>query len=214
MKPGLRAVSAPIALFVMFALMTSLLPERVDAQPDAFGHPPIRIVGDSDFSSANGVVSGSGTGSDPYIIELWQIGPNSGGTGLAIWDSRAHVIIRNTVFFQCNVGISLGNATDVRIDNCAFLRNIVGVTTFDCDDIKIVDSIFRENDYAISITYSHVARDNNEYIDNNYTLIKKVQPWEQGPLGDAICYSLLIMLVAVIAALLFFRIKHGPKRPQ
>ena len=214
MKATSKVKSAPVTLFIMLVLMTSVLPADVDAQPDAYFHPSIRINGDSDFNSSNGVVSGSGTGSDPYIIERWQIGPNSGGSGMAIWNTRAHVIIRITVFFQCNIGISLGNVSDVRIDYCAFTNNIVGVAVHGSDDVKVVDSIFRENNYAISISYSSVERDNNVYIDNNHTLLQKVQPWEQGPLGDAICYSLLIILVAVIAALLIFRIKHSPKRPQ
>lgn len=39
-------------------------------------HPPIRIHGDDDFESPlSGVVSGSGTEEDPYVIEGWRIRP-------------------------------------------------------------------------------------------------------------------------------------------
>jgi len=214
MKAIPRAMSAPVTLFVLFTLATSVLPVHVDAQADSFAHSSIRISGDSGLNSTNGVVSGSGTGSDPYIIEGWQIGPNSGGSGIAIWNTRAHVIIRNTFVFQCNVGISLGNVSSVRIDNCAFSQNIVGVTVYQGDNVKIVNSIFRENDYAISITYSHAKRDNNDYFDNNHTLLQKQLPWEQGPLGNFICYSTLVLLVAIIAVLVFYRVKHNPKRPK
>ena len=36
-------------------------------------HDVIRINGDSDFNSSHGVVSGSGTQDDPYIISGWDI---------------------------------------------------------------------------------------------------------------------------------------------
>ena len=36
-------------------------------------HDPILIVGNAEFTNASGVVWGSGTESDPYIIEGWDI---------------------------------------------------------------------------------------------------------------------------------------------
>ena len=36
-------------------------------------HDPIYIDGNADFTPANGVKSGSGTQSDPYLIEGWDI---------------------------------------------------------------------------------------------------------------------------------------------
>ena len=35
-------------------------------------HPPIHIIGNDDFTQENGMVSGSGTKCDPYIIEGWD----------------------------------------------------------------------------------------------------------------------------------------------
>ncbi|NIP67606.1 MAG: hypothetical protein GWN76_06265, partial [candidate division Zixibacteria bacterium] len=37
-------------------------------------HDPIYIDGNEDFTPENGVVSGSGTENDPYVIEGWVIG--------------------------------------------------------------------------------------------------------------------------------------------
>ena len=36
-------------------------------------HAPIYINGNADFTSANGVTSGAGTASNPFIIEGWEI---------------------------------------------------------------------------------------------------------------------------------------------
>lgn len=134
---------------------------------------------------------------------------------MSIWNTRAHLIIRSTFVFQCNVGINLGNVSNVRIDNCGFLHDIVGIAVYGGDNVEIVNSIFKENNYAISIGYSDVSRDNNDYFDNNHTLLQN-QPlsWEQGPLGDFVCYSLVLLLVAIIAVLVFYRVKHAPRRPR
>jgi hypothetical protein len=199
---------------VLFTLTTSVLPVHVDAQVDSFTHSTIKINGDSTLNRTNGVVSGSGTGSDPYIIEDWQIGPNSGGSGIAIWNTRAHVIIRTTYVFQCNIGIVLGNVSNVRIDYCAFYQNIVGINVYESDDVKIVDSIFRENNYAISVVNSDVKRFNNDYFDNNQNLLEKKVSWEQGPIGNLVCYSLLVLLAAIVGVLVLFRVRHYSRRPK
>jgi parallel beta-helix repeat protein len=71
---SLRTTLTTAALY--FFLTTSSLmvavtvPETVSAYT---AHDPIYIVGDADFTSENGVTGGSGTSSDPYIIEGWEI---------------------------------------------------------------------------------------------------------------------------------------------
>ena len=57
-------------------------------------HNAIYIDGDSDFTSANGVVSGSGIKSDPYIIENWSISA-SNAHGILIENTNAFFKIRN-----------------------------------------------------------------------------------------------------------------------
>ncbi len=56
-------------------------------------HAPIVIVGDSAFTAENGTTGGTGTESDPYIIEGWNI---TAGTsdGIAIMNTNAFFIIR------------------------------------------------------------------------------------------------------------------------
>lgn len=57
-------------------------------------HAPIVIVGDSDFITANGVTDGTGTSSDPYIIEGWEIDAEI-AAGISISGTTAHFVIRN-----------------------------------------------------------------------------------------------------------------------
>ena len=86
----------------------------------------IQIKGDKDFTAANGVVKGSGTSSDPYIIEGWTIdASNISDTsyidhGIYVYDTSKYFVIRN-----CRVenatgygnGISLFSVSNGRIEN-------------------------------------------------------------------------------------------------
>ncbi len=57
-------------------------------------HAPIVINGNSDFNPNNGVTGGSGTASDPYVIEGWNI-TSSGTTAISISNTDASFVIRN-----------------------------------------------------------------------------------------------------------------------
>jgi hypothetical protein len=58
-------------------------------------HEPIYIHGDDAFTWENGVVKGSGTADDPYIIEGWIIDTHSHDYGIYIDGTRANFVIRN-----------------------------------------------------------------------------------------------------------------------
>jgi len=57
-------------------------------------HAPIFINGNGDFTPANGVTGGSGTVSDPYVIEGWEINAST-GHGIEIRHTDAHFVIRD-----------------------------------------------------------------------------------------------------------------------
>ncbi len=59
-------------------------------------HAPILIQRDSDFTPANGVVSGSGTAADPYLFANLQLKDLSPGYGLKVDNSKGKV----TKFFN------------------------------------------------------------------------------------------------------------------
>lgn len=63
---------------------------------DYSNHSPIYIKGNDNFTSENGVTSGSGTENDPFIIENWIIdGKNTIDNGIFIEKTDAYFIIRN-----------------------------------------------------------------------------------------------------------------------
>ena len=110
-------------------------------------HDPIYINGNEEFTAENGVVSGSGTEEDPYIIEGWEI--IGGDFGIAIANTDAYFTIRN-----CKVrevvkwdGIALDNVRNGRIENC------------------IVQKVLRQN--GIALNDSHNCTLANNLVENS-----------------------------------------------
>ena len=103
---------------------------------------PIEIVGDGDFTSENGVVSGRGTPDDPYIIEGWEINA-TWSTGIKIANTRAYFIIRNCYIYSSGpdwawgTGIMLNNATNGRIESCVFLNCSFAVWLWEANNTVI-----------------------------------------------------------------------------
>ena len=87
-------------------------------------HAPIMINGNSDFNPSNGVTGGSGTASDPYVIEGWNI-TSSGTTGISISNTDASFVIRNVYINHLwggsgsptPYGINMTNVSSGAIDN-------------------------------------------------------------------------------------------------
>jgi hypothetical protein len=87
---------------VRTATTATLEKERADnsmpapKDPRYTTHNPIYIDCDANFTVANGVSSGNGTASNPYIIENWDINASS-ANGIDISNTNAYFIIRNCV---------------------------------------------------------------------------------------------------------------------
>ncbi len=68
------AVIVGFLLFLsVFEIAVSVTPAAAASLCNPLPHEPILITSDNDFTRANGVVSGSGTATDPYLITNWQI---------------------------------------------------------------------------------------------------------------------------------------------
>jgi len=89
---------------------------------------PIRIIGDNGFTRDNGVVAGSGTADDPYIIEGWDINATGYDYGIYIANTRAYFIIRNCkIYGAIWGGIRLENVTNGKITSNTITDNNVGI---------------------------------------------------------------------------------------
>ncbi len=57
-------------------------------------HAPISIVGNAGFNATNGVIGGTGTAADPYVIAGWTITAPP-AMGVEIRNTNAHVVVRD-----------------------------------------------------------------------------------------------------------------------
>jgi len=81
---------------------------------------PILIVGNDNFTPANGVVTGSGTENDPYIIEGWDIDAST-MDGIKVRNTSAFFVIGNCLIRnskdRLGNGIHLESVTNGKIED-------------------------------------------------------------------------------------------------
>ena len=80
-------------------------PVRTPATILYSAHNPISISGNGEFTAANGVVSGSGIASDPYIIADWDINAST-ANGIWIHGTDAHFAVRDCYVHDGSYGSS------------------------------------------------------------------------------------------------------------
>jgi len=89
---------------------------------------PIVIYGDEGFTRDNGVVAGSGTADDPYIIEGWEIDATGHFYGVYISNTRAYFIIRNCkIYGAVKYGVHLVNVANGKIIGNNIASNSYGI---------------------------------------------------------------------------------------
>jgi hypothetical protein len=108
-------------------------------------HNPIIINNDLDFTAANGVVAGTGTKANPYLIENWTISANV-TTAVKIANTTSYFIIRNCKIvhdhYLNNEGIFLNHVHNGKIANSRFDNIYWAVHIEDVSDIVIENNAF------------------------------------------------------------------------
>ncbi len=156
-------------------------------------HAPIRINSNADFDAAHGVTGGSGTQTNPWIIEGWDINGAGFGCSLFIGNTTEFFIVRNcnlhnasgnSAYGYWNTGLIFDKTQNFTIENNELSNNVWGIyiddllypstitnnRIFDCnmDSIQIEDSA--------NLTISDNILYNNEggitLVDSNHNLIK------------------------------------------
>jgi len=116
-------------------------------------HAPIFIPTDASFSPENGVTSGSGTPSDPFIIEGWEIDAAT-GNGIEVRGTTADFVIRN-VFVHSggigHVGILLADVDNATVEDTLVRTSIYGIVVSG-RDIVVMNNTLEDNDRGIQIS--------------------------------------------------------------
>ncbi len=179
MKKGMLA-GGVIVIVLLFGITVAASCE----QP--FSRKPIEITSDLEFSEENGVVEGSGTVDDPYIIENWKIDAGYYDYGIRIHRTTRAFVIRNVEISgaakagiylsyvsnghieDCElggnwIGITLNFASYNRVSGCTFASNTEGIHLRFSSDNQILSNAIYGNDYAAIWLY---ASNTNEIVGN------------------------------------------------
>jgi parallel beta-helix repeat protein len=134
-------------------------------------HAPIFINGNSQFTLANGVVSGSGTIADPYILERWYIDA-SAENGIRIWNTDAHFILRD-----CDIhnggssynGTYLNNSANGTLINNTCSNNNYGIVLWSSSNNNtLTNNTCLNNNRGISLDSSSNNTISNNTCSNNW----------------------------------------------
>ncbi len=88
--PKIVAVSVSLLLF-LWAVTFPVSAPAAASTCNPVPHAPVLITSDSDFTAANGVVSGSGAADDPYLIANLQIKDLTRGYAIKVDNSRGKI---------------------------------------------------------------------------------------------------------------------------
>ncbi|MCX8173030.1 MAG: right-handed parallel beta-helix repeat-containing protein [Thermoplasmata archaeon] len=164
-----HCVSVLSALSVLLILMTLVCsgqannleePEKtVGAGTNLSPHSPIHIKGNGEFTSVNGVVSGSGTQSDPYVIEGWEIDANGGTYCIWIENTSSYFAVRNCTLKNTTAtsespygcGILLTNLTNGSVDSNNVSACYISLGVGNSEKISITANTISSSSYAVII---------------------------------------------------------------
>ena len=135
-------------------------------------HDPILIVGNADFTPENGVISGSGTVSDPFVIAGWDIDA-SAATGVEIRSTTAYYILRHMWIHSgtaiqpyLHEGIKIENASNGRVERIESYDNTMDLFIRSSSNIVIVNNEFT-NDFSGAVhlmSCSSIEFYNNTFV--------------------------------------------------
>ncbi len=133
-------------------------------------HATISITSNSSFKiGENGVTSGSGTASDPWIIENWVISASS-TSGIGISNTTAYFIIRNCLVENGEgdyAGIALNNVINGRIENNTCENNHYGIGLSSSSNDNLTGNTCSNNTYGIYLGDSSSNILTGNVISNN-----------------------------------------------
>jgi parallel beta-helix repeat protein len=189
-----RLVSAIVAfvfcLSAALGLLVSSSPNRTDTAvrdgPTGNGltparalvftpHDPIFIDGDEGFTNASGVVWGSGTESDPYIIEGWDINAST-ANGIEIRNTDVRFIVTACHLYDgrwnYGHGIYLVNCANGTLDGNICSNNVCGIWLYTSSGNTLSNNTCSNNtDYGICLDSSYDnTLINNSMIDDGIAL--------------------------------------------
>lgn len=131
-------------------------------------HTPIYIYGNENFTAENGVVSGSGTWDDPYVISGWEI-PVSTGRAIYIENASVHFRIENVYIHGATSGpgIFLFRSSNGTISNSLMENNFISAFFWLSSNITASDMNIAGFEIGIRIANSSYVSVSNISFHSN-----------------------------------------------
>ncbi|MEA3356610.1 MAG: NosD domain-containing protein [Candidatus Bipolaricaulota bacterium] len=131
-------------ILLVFLVFGSLL--IAQAQEELISHSTIQILDDDSFTAENGVIAGTGTPEDPYIIGGWTIDATGEQYGIQIKKTTKAFIIEDCriVGAGCD-GIRLEGLTRACVIGCRFCENTYGLSMENVKGATIEDNTFLDS---------------------------------------------------------------------
>jgi parallel beta-helix repeat protein len=156
-----KVASAAILLMGLLLVvpMSSQLSWGVVRRKSVSEHTPIRIVGDGQFDRMHGVTRGSGTITDPYLIEAWDIDSSSAKdtcAGIVLENTTAYVTIRNVRIHGPSAceGIQMSNVSNARIEGNVLTANGRGIAIVDSSSVMVLENMIGPSLEPIAASHS------------------------------------------------------------
>ena len=121
----------------------------VHAEEELTLHSPIEILGDGGFTAENGVVAGTGTSDDPYLIVGWSIDATEVPFGIHVeGTTKTFTIEACRVFGASSTAIDLVDVKRASVIDCQLESSFYGLALEKVQYARISTNTFSENAYA------------------------------------------------------------------
>jgi parallel beta-helix repeat protein len=211
--PVIASFILAVVLSATFAAAGQARASDMDASATALELVPrdkIIIMADEDFTTENGVVSGSGSSGDPYIIEGWEIVFNNSSTCITVLETSRHFIIRDVHLVGAMTGVRLSNLDHARVTEAVIENCAVGVSASYTDLSSVDNNLVSNCSIGISLRYcDEFSVDDNTYIGNTEDFRVVALPWITTRQANLVFATVALGLAALIGLLLYMRYKSG-----
>ena len=140
--PGIYTVSLVVEDTIGQLSAPDLMTITVVSSSGYIPHAPIYIYGDDDFTAENGVIGGTGTSGDPYLIGGWDISPTE-GDGITVMYTTKYFTIYNTRVVgdieTCTYGVHIEEVEHAELRDLNISGFWMGVRAKLTDDLTVTE---------------------------------------------------------------------------
>ena len=129
-KPVIAAVIAAVLVSAIILIAGAYITRHAEPPSEELPDTHIAIGSDDEFASSIAYVSGSGTESNPYVLSITRVDFSS-GTGLAISNTSAHFLLKDTEFrfrdvyrdclLRTGLGVRVVNSSNFVVSNISLI---------------------------------------------------------------------------------------------